>query len=242
MIRDQAVLSKIGIKYICYYYSLWYISSSFKYCSSFPPSLLSSPLSPIQWKVWAFKKYTLYIKYLVIVIFLKPSNIFIKDFPDDSTGKESACNVGDTGGMGSIPEWRISPGEGNGNSLQYPCLEKSHQQRSLVGYSPWNHKESDVSEHKACDMTFISMKGNLDLVSQASDISFHYSLNFNHSNLSIFQNQQDLSCVNMFKFTLPVTWILPFIACTCLLADIYLSFNYQFQYFNFNKFFPESPV
>ena len=57
-----------------------------------------------------------------------------------------------------------------------------------MGYSPWNHKESDVSEHKARDMTFINMKGNLDLVSQASDISFHYSLNFNHSDLSIFQN------------------------------------------------------
>ena len=26
-------------------------------------------------------------------------------------------------------------------------LEKSHGQRSLVGYSPWGHKESDVAEH-----------------------------------------------------------------------------------------------
>ena len=26
---------------------------------------------------------------------------------------------------------------------------KSHQQRSLAGYSPWGHKESDMSEHKA---------------------------------------------------------------------------------------------
>ena len=35
-------------------------------------------------------------------------------------GKESACNVGD---LGSIPGSRRSPGEGNGNSLQYSCLE-----------------------------------------------------------------------------------------------------------------------
>ena len=28
-------------------------------------------------------------------------------------------------------------GEGNGNPLQYSCLEKSHGQRSLVGCSPW---------------------------------------------------------------------------------------------------------
>ena len=30
--------------------------------------------------------------------------------------------------------------------LQCSCLEKSHGQRSLVGYSPWGHKESDTTE------------------------------------------------------------------------------------------------
>ena len=30
--------------------------------------------------------------------------------------------------------------------LQYSCLEKSHEQRSLVGYSPWGHKELDTTE------------------------------------------------------------------------------------------------
>ena len=39
-----------------------------------------------------------------------------------------------------------SPGEGNGSPLQYSCLEKSHGQRSLVGYSPWGPKESDTTE------------------------------------------------------------------------------------------------
>ena len=46
----------------------------------------------------------------------------------------------------------ISPGGGNGNPLQYSCLENSHGERSLVGYSPWGRKESDttkVTEH-AC--------------------------------------------------------------------------------------------
>ena len=37
-----------------------------------------------------------------------------------SDGKESACNAGD---MGSIPGSGRSPGEGNGNPLQYSCLE-----------------------------------------------------------------------------------------------------------------------
>ena len=48
--------------------------------------------------------------------------------------------------LGSIPGLGRSPGEGNGNPLQYSCLEKSHGQRSLVGYSPWGRKESDMPE------------------------------------------------------------------------------------------------
>ena len=36
--------------------------------------------------------------------------------------KASACNVG---GLGSIPVWGTSPGEGNGSPLQYSCLENS---------------------------------------------------------------------------------------------------------------------
>ena len=41
-------------------------------------------------------------------------------FPGGSVGKASACNAGD---LGSIPESERSPGEGNGNPLQYSCLE-----------------------------------------------------------------------------------------------------------------------
>ena len=40
-------------------------------------------------------------------------------FSDVSGGKESACNAGDPG---SIPGLGRSPGEGNGNPLQYSCL------------------------------------------------------------------------------------------------------------------------
>ena len=60
-----------------------------------------------------------------------------------SDGKESACNVGD---LGSISGLGRSPGGGHGNSLQYTCLENPHEQRSLVGYSPWGCKESDMTE------------------------------------------------------------------------------------------------
>ena len=41
-------------------------------------------------------------------------------FSDGSNGKEFACNVGDPG---SVPGLGRSPGEGNGNPLQYSCLE-----------------------------------------------------------------------------------------------------------------------
>ena len=43
-----------------------------------------------------------------------------QDFPDGSEGKASVCNAGDPG---SIPGSGRSPGEGNGNPLQYYCLE-----------------------------------------------------------------------------------------------------------------------
>ena len=43
-------------------------------------------------------------------------------FPGGSGGKESVCNVGDPG---LIPGLGRSPGEGNGDTLQYSCLEHS---------------------------------------------------------------------------------------------------------------------
>ena len=42
--------------------------------------------------------------------------------PCSSSGKESACNAGD---QGSIPGLGSSSAEGNGNPLQYSCLENS---------------------------------------------------------------------------------------------------------------------
>ena len=43
-------------------------------------------------------------------------------FPGGSDGKASACSTGD---LGSIPGLAGSPGEGNGDPLQYSCLENS---------------------------------------------------------------------------------------------------------------------
>ena len=65
------------------------------------------------------------------------------DFLGGSDGKEPACNTGD---QSSIPGWERSPQEGNGSPVQYTCLENPHGQKSLVGYSPWGHKESDTTK------------------------------------------------------------------------------------------------
>ena len=44
-------------------------------------------------------------------------------FPGGSLGKESACNAGDTGVVNLIPGSGRSPGGGDGNTVQYSCLE-----------------------------------------------------------------------------------------------------------------------
>ena len=65
------------------------------------------------------------------------------DFPGGLNSKESACNAGD---LGSIPGSGRSLGEGNGNPLQYSCLENPIGRGTWVGYSPWGLKESDTTE------------------------------------------------------------------------------------------------
>ena len=54
--------------------------------------------------------------------FQKNIYFYFIDFPGGSEVKASACNAGD---LGSIPGSGRSPGEGNGNPLQYSCLENS---------------------------------------------------------------------------------------------------------------------
>ena len=57
----------------------------------------------------------------------------VKNFP---------ANAGD---MGSIPGWERCPGEGNGNPLQYSCLENPVKKAGGL-YSPWDRKELDLTE------------------------------------------------------------------------------------------------
>ena len=76
--------------------------------------------------------------------------------PCGSDSKESACNAGD---LGLIPGSGWSPGEGNGNPLQYSCLE-NFMDRGVVGYSPWGHKESDMTERLMHTVSICCMTQN----------------------------------------------------------------------------------
>ena len=64
-------------------------------------------------------------------------------FPGDSVVKNPPAKAGNTG---SIPGTGRSPGEENGNPLQYSCLENPYGQRSLADYSSWGCKELKRTE------------------------------------------------------------------------------------------------
>ena len=59
--------------------------------------------------------------------------------------KESTCNAGDAGGKGSIPRLRRSPRGGQGNPLQYSCLENP-MDRGACRATVHGVAESDTTE------------------------------------------------------------------------------------------------
>ena len=69
--------------------------------------------------------------------------VCICDFPGGSDVKGSVYNAGD---LGSILGLGRSFGEGNGNPLQYYCLENPMDRTDLWLQSPWSCKESDKTE------------------------------------------------------------------------------------------------
>ena len=83
------------------------------------------------------------------------------DFPNSSAGKESTCNAGDTGDVGSILSSERSPGGRCGNPLQYSLPEKFHGQglpwrlsdkESICQcrrhrFDPWSRKIPHAAEH-----------------------------------------------------------------------------------------------
>ena len=67
--------------------------------------------------------------------------------------KNLPANAGDSRDAGSIFGSGRSPGEGNGNLLQYSFLENSMDRGAWAGYSPWGHKESATTERQVHTLT-----------------------------------------------------------------------------------------
>ena len=60
--------------------------------------------------------------------------------------KNLPASVGDARDLGLTPGSERSPGEGNGKPLQHSCLENPMDRAALMDYSPWGHKELDMTE------------------------------------------------------------------------------------------------
>ena len=85
--------------------------------------------------------------YTVIYIHIH-INIYIHELPWCLDGKESACSVGD---LGSIPGLGRPPREGNGNPLQYSCLE------NLVDRGAWQATVHGVTELNTTEQLTLSL-------------------------------------------------------------------------------------
>ena len=62
------------------------------------------------------------------------------------SGKESTCNAGVAGDVGSIPGLGRFPWRREWQPTLIFLPGESHGQRSLAGYSPLGHRESDMTE------------------------------------------------------------------------------------------------
>ena len=92
-------------------------------------------------------KYCLLLQIKLHWDIVAPICLCVIGFPGGSEGKVSACNAGH---LGLIPVLGRSPGEENGNPLQYSGLEnpmdgEACRLQSMIGYSLWGHKETRLS-------------------------------------------------------------------------------------------------
>ena len=93
--------------------------------------------------------------------------IFLIRLPCSSDGKKSACSAGD---QGSIPKSVRSSGEGNGNPLQYSCLENPMDrgvwQTTVHGIAKSQTRLSDLTTFLYLEMSnFLSHECTLDHLS-----------------------------------------------------------------------------
>ena len=150
-------------------------------------------------------------------------------YPCGSDGKESTCNEGN---VGSIPGSERSPGEGNGNPLQYSCLGNLMNRRSLAGYSPWGQKESDMPEH----MTHICLpkKGCIKHSFQQHVFSKVYHVSSIVNYIYIYNNYRYIYD-NIDKYTIYffyMNWTILSYFPNLLLVGLKLIYNFSMQSFS----------
>ena len=86
---------------------------------------------------------TLAIRTFIAAFFLLHASQFFFSADHSAVSKESAGQAGDEG---LIPESRRSPGGGNSNPLQYPCLENPMDRGALQATVHWVTEESDTTK------------------------------------------------------------------------------------------------
>ena len=119
--------------------------------------------------------------------------------------KVCACNVGD---LGSIPGLGRSPGEGNGNPLQYSCLENPMDGgawwATVHGVAKSRTRLSDFTSHNCCTyccafllwelsvsvLALGVLTLNLDVEAQEYGQAHHYQKPHNRDSLSSFLDTQ----------------------------------------------------
>ena len=89
----------------------------------------------------------------VKILLLSKCHLTMGKIPQWFSSKESSCNAGDAGDVGSIPESGRSPGGRNGHPPSI-LAGKIPRQRSLANYSPQGRKELDMTEHTQKILTY----------------------------------------------------------------------------------------
>ena len=103
---------------------------------------IRASLVSINWKIPQINHKVKYIcTYMYFLIVYMHTYIQL-GFPGGSNGKESACNAGD---LALIPGSGRSPGEGNGNTLQYSCLGNPMDREAQWATVVHGVRESDVT-------------------------------------------------------------------------------------------------
>ena len=107
--------------------------------------------------------------------------------------RESACSAGNSGDGGSIPREGSSSGVGNGNPVFLPG--KFHGQRILASYSPWGHKETQLS-----DWATKSTRAKITLL---ADDTILYIENPKVSTQKLLELKNEFSKVAGYKINIP---------------------------------------